>query len=109
MMKATLKRGEVVMKFLIQPKTADNQSAEDCMYEWKEKEAPFYEVATIHIPRQNFDTPDLNKLGETLSFNCWNALPEHRPLGSINRMRKIVYERISRVRNEMNSVERREP
>jgi hypothetical protein len=61
------------------------------------------------IPQQNFDTLEQNALGENLSFNPWHALPEHRPLGSINRMRKVVYERISGVRREMNSVERREP
>ncbi len=31
---------------------------EDAMTEWKENEAPFYQVATIHIPKQSFDTPD---------------------------------------------------
>ncbi len=108
-MKATLRKGAVTMKFLIQPKASDSQSVEDCMHAWEEEDAPFYEVATIHIPSQDFDTPELNALGETLSFNPWHALPDHRPLGSLNRMRKIVYERISRIRNEMNSTERREP
>jgi Catalase len=108
-MKDMLTKGDVTMKFLVQPKTSYSLSVEDCMHEWKEADAPFLEVATIHIPRQDFDTPELNNLGETLSFNVWHALPEHRPLGSLNRMRKVVYERISRVRNEMNAVKRREP
>lgn len=109
MMLKTLKNDAVTMKFLIQPRTSDSMSVEDCMHEWKEEDAPFIEAATIHIHSQDFDTPELNKLGETLAFNVWHALPEHRPLGCINRMRKIVYERISRVRNEMNAVERKEP
>jgi hypothetical protein len=109
MMKATLKMGDVTMKFLMQPKTDDSLSVEDCMHEWKEEVAPFHEVATITIPTQEFDTPVINNLGESLSFNIWHALPEHRPLGSLNRMRKVVYERISRVRNEMNGTPRREP
>jgi Catalase len=109
MMKASLRRGGVNLKFLIQPRTSDQLSVEDCMHEWKEESAPFYEVAAIHIPNQDFDTPEMNKLGETISFNVWHALPEHRPLGCINRMRKIVYERISRVRNEMNAAQRKEP
>jgi catalase len=108
-MKATLKKGDVTLKFLIQPRTSEDLSVEDNMTEWKEEDAPFHEVATIHIPAQDFDTPDLKKLGETLSFNVWHSLPEHRPLGAVNRMRKVVYERISRVRNEMNAVERKEP
>jgi hypothetical protein len=76
---------------------------------WDEADAPFYEVATITIPSQDFDTPELNKLGETISYNPWHAIEEHRPMGVVNRMRKVVYERISRVRNEMNSEVRKEP
>lgn len=30
-------------------------------------------------------------------------------MGVVNRMRKVVYERISRVRNTMNAVKREEP
>jgi hypothetical protein len=109
MMKATLAKGDVTLKFLVQPKTSDGLSVEDTMDEWKEDVAPFHEVATIHIPAQDFDTPEHRALGETLSFNVWHALPDHKPLGAVNRMRKVVYERISRVRNEMNSVPRVEP
>jgi Catalase len=108
-MKLTLKTGEVNLKFLIQPSTHDRMSVEDTMNEWNEDVAPFYEAATIRIPAQDFDTPELRKLGESLAFNVWHALPEHRPLGAVNRMRKVVYERISRVRNEMNSIESKEP
>lgn len=103
MMLATLAKGDVILKFLVQPRTSATLSVEDCMHPWTEEEAPFYEVATLRIPSQDFNTAELIKLGETSSFNTWHCLPEHRPLGSINRMRKVVYERISRVRNEMNA------
>jgi len=108
-MQATLQKSTVGMKFLVQPKIVDNMSVEDSTTEWQEAEAPFHEVATIHIPQQDFDTPEQNALGENLSFTPWHALPEHRPLGSLNRIRKIVYERVSLVRHAMNSLERREP
>ncbi|MEK1942330.1 MAG: hypothetical protein AAAB16_18325, partial [Pseudomonas sp.] len=36
------------------------------------------------------------------SFNPWHALPEHRPLGGINRLRKAVYEAVSAYRHERN-------
>lgn len=108
-MKASLQNDAVEFKFLIQPKTKDSLSIEDSMVEWKETDAPFYEVATIHIPKQDFDTDELNRLGERLSFNPWHSLPEHRPLGSLNRIRKVVYDQISRVRNEMNGTDRTEP
>ncbi len=34
---------------------------------------------------------------------------EYRPLGGINHVRKTVYDTMSRVRHELNSVERLEP
>jgi hypothetical protein len=107
--RATLQKSDVTMKFLVQPKTSDSMSVEDSMTEWDETEAPLYEVATIRILKQDLTAPEQNVFGENLSFNPWHSLPEHKPLGSINRMRKVVYERISRVRHDMNSVERREP
>jgi hypothetical protein len=39
----------------------------------------------------------------------WHALPEHKPLGSINRLRKVVYERISLTRHVLNNTDRTEP
>jgi len=108
-MQNTLNSADVYFKFYVQPKTSNNLSVEDYTKEWNEDRAPFYEVATIRIPKQNFRTRELDDLGENLSFNPWHTLPEHRPLGCLNRVRKIVYERISRVRREMNKVPIQEP
>ena len=47
--------------------------------------------------------------GENLSFTPWHALPEHRPLGGINRARKAIYRAISRQRHELNGIPRIEP
>ena len=108
-LKNTLQQTDACMEFLIQPRTSSKMLVEDSMTEWDEKAAPFYQVATIHIPKQNFDTPEQNKLCENLSFTPWHALPAHKPLGAVNRMRKIIYENISRVRHDMNSAPRQEP
>lgn len=108
-LRTSLQESDACMEFLVQPRTSTSMSVEDSMTEWKEDQAPFYEVATIHISKQVFDTPEQNKFCENLSFTPWHALVEHKPLGGINRMRKIIYEQISRVRHEMNSTERLEP
>jgi len=42
-------------------------------------------------------------------FHALAYNPEHQPLGGINRVRKSVYDTISRVRHELNGVERHEP
>lgn len=105
----TLQKGDACMELLVQPRTSNSMDVEDSMTEWKEAQAPFYQVATIRIPRQVFDTPDQNEFCEELSFSPWHALPEHKPLGVTNRLRKVIYDHITRVRHEMNLTERQEP
>jgi hypothetical protein len=95
--------------FLVQPRTSPALSVERSMFEWNEAGAPFYKVATITIPRQTFASPAQEEFGENLSFTPWHALPEHRPLGVVNRVRRVVYEELSRFRHELNGVPRREP
>jgi hypothetical protein len=99
----TLQKRDACMELLVQPRTSASMSVEDSMTEWNEDKAPFYSVAMIHIPLQDFDSPDRNAQCENLAFNPWHALPAHKPLGAMNRMRKVIYERISRVRHEMNA------
>lgn len=108
-LKNTLQQTDACMEFLIQPRTSSQMLVEDSMTEWDEKAAPFYQVATIHIPKQNFDMPEQNKFCENLSFTPWHALPAHKPLGAVNRMRKVIYENISMIRHDMNSASRQEP
>ncbi|WP_157938121.1 catalase family protein [Acinetobacter junii] len=108
-LRSTLQEKNVCMEFMVQPRTSSNMSVEDSMTEWKESIAPFYTVAIINIPKQEFDTPEQNQFCENLSFTPWHSLPEHKPLGAINRMRKIIYENISTVRHQMNVTQRIEP
>jgi hypothetical protein len=108
-MQNSLDKDNIILKFYVQPKTSNNMSVEDYTIEWDEQLAPFYEVATIRIPQQNFQTRELDELGENMAFNPWHTLPDHRPLGCLNRVRKIVYERISRVWREMNKAPVQEP
>jgi hypothetical protein len=108
-LRSTLQSRDACMELLLQPRTSDSLSVEDPRIEWKESQAPFHKAATLLIPRQVFDTDEQNRFCENLSFTPWHALPEHRPLGVTNRLRKIIYERISQVRHEMNSSERQEP
>ena len=108
-MRNTLAKGDACMNFMIQPRTSDKLDVEDARTRWPEEEAPFIKVATVRIPKQRFDSPEQLAFCENLSYTPWHALPEHKPLGSINRLRKIVYERISTTRHQLNHVERTEP
>jgi hypothetical protein len=108
-LRQTLQSGDACMEFLVQPRTSDSMDVEDSRIEWQEAAAPFYKIATIRIPQQTFDTPEQNTFCENLSFTPWHALPEHKPLGVTNRLRKVIYDHISRVRHEMNDAKREEP
>ena len=105
-----LSQGEATFDFTVQLQTnADDMPIEDPGKEWKESESPFRKVATIRILQQEFDSEAQRVFGENLSFTPWHSLPAHRPLGGINRARKIVYDAISSFRHEYNKVPRREP
>ncbi len=105
----TLGASDACFEFLVQPRAGSSMSVEDSRTEWTEAEAPFYKVATITIARQVFDTPAQNAFGEDLSFTPWHSLPEHRPLGGVNRVRRVVYQSISELRHRMNGTEPHEP
>ena len=66
-------------------------------------------VASITIPAQSFDSPEQDAFCENLSFTPWHCIDAHRPLGGINRVRRVVYEAISRLRHDLNAAPRREP
>lgn len=75
---------------------------EDPSVRWDESISPYETVANIQLPAQDFDSSEQNLFCDNLSFNPWHALPEHRPIGGINRLRKAVYEAVSVYRHERN-------
>lgn len=104
---AHLKGHAARFDFLVQVRTdVDTMPIEDPTIAW---DAPWQRVATIEIPAQSFEAPGWQEFGENLSFTPWHSLPEHRPLGGINRARKEIYRAISKQRHTLNGVPRREP
>ncbi|MBY0574131.1 MAG: catalase family protein [Undibacterium sp.] len=109
-MREQLQKGAAYFDFCVQRQTnADDMPIEDPTKVWSESLSAFCKVATIKILQQDFDNPTNNYFGEHISFNPWRVLPEHRPLGGINRTRRVVYEIISQFRHAYNQVERKEP
>ena len=80
---------------------------EDSTIRWRESDAPFVAVAELTLPRQRI--ADQEALGEALSFTPWHGSPLHRPLGGINRVRRRIYEEVSRLRHDLNGQAREEP
>ncbi len=105
-MARTLDRENVTFEFLVKFQSAEKEPIEDPRVEWS---APWQVVATLRIPQQSFQSLKRMELAENLSFTPWHSLPEHRPLGGVNRARKKVYLEISKVRHERNGAARKEP
>jgi hypothetical protein len=83
---------------------------EDATKKWDHKASPYLPVAKIVFPRQNPYSAVRRAYGDdVLSFNSWRGLEAHRPLGSINRLKRTVYEASSNFRHLKNNVERLEP
>jgi hypothetical protein len=109
-MAAHLKTNDAWFDFAVQlQKNPYTMPVEDSSKEWDEEESPFIKVATIRIPKQTFNSEAQVEFAENLSFTPWHSLPEHQPLGGMNRVRKAVYEASSSLRHEMNDIQRREP
>lgn len=88
----------------------EKMPVEDASVEWSEKESPYRAVAKLKIPAQNAYGNERRVYGDdVLSFNPWHALPDHQPLGSIQRVRRPVYDESADYRHEMNACKRIEP
>jgi len=83
---------------------ASPNDAEDASRWWIAPRDRTVRLGSIEIPRQNFLTPDQLYECEHMTFNPWNCLEQHRPLGSINRMRLAVYLASLQVRQKLNMV-----
>lgn len=96
--------------FFVQLQThPESMSLEDGLAVWDESLSVPVKVATLTIPRQDFDSVEQMTHCENSSFNPWRVLKEHRPLGGINRVRRIVYRTISAFRHDRNGVAMFEP
>ena len=92
--------------FRIQLQTdAIKMPVEDPTVEWDEQKSPYLKIATIKISAQDFNTEERKRLDEKQSFSPWHTLPEHQPLGGVNRARKRIYGELAKFRNEMNQSE----
>jgi hypothetical protein len=83
---------------------ATPDDVEDASRAWRSPGDKTVSLGRIEIPLQSFDRCDQVCDCENLSFNPWNALPEHRPLGGLNRMRLAVYLASKQVRHRLNMV-----
>lgn len=90
-----LKKAPIRFRLALQ-RFADEERTpiEDGAVEWSEEVTPPIDIATLVIPQQDLlDNTAVAraKTVEQMAFNPWNAPEEFRPLGNLNRARRIVY------------------
>ena len=108
-MKKQVSESDVYFDFTVQVQTDPiRMPIEDPLTVWDEALSPFQRVAIIRIPRQDITMAGV-ETAENLAFTPWHALPEHRPIGNMNRARKVIYEMVSEFRRTTNGVGREEP
>lgn len=83
---------------------------EDASLTWPEDLSPHRPVATLRFTPQVTGSPARLVYGDdVLSFNPWNGIADHRPLGGIMRIRRAAYARSSAFRHAQNARPRTEP
>jgi catalase len=108
-----LKQGDVCFDFEVQLQTNPvTMPVSDSTVLWQSK---FRRVARILIKKSENDgllgleNEDRTHFCENVAMSPWHGLTAHQPLGSTNRVRKTVYQTISRFRRQANHVEPFEP
>ena len=91
-----LSRGDVRFELSIQ-RFRDERSTpiEDASAEWPEEVSPAEPVAVLTIARRDPGAARARTGGpavEAMAFSVWNTTDEFRPLGSVNRARRMAYD-----------------
>lgn len=79
-----------VQKRILDGKELKKMPIEDYGITWDETHSVPVHVGTLHMPKQKMDN-QLDSKGEHMVFSPWNTTKDFRPLGSLNRARRVVY------------------
>jgi hypothetical protein len=83
---------------------------EDASKVWPEDVSPFITVGQIRVdPQTSWSIERSAAVDDGMSFSPWHGLATHRPLGSVNRVRKVIYETAARFRAERDRISLVEP
>ncbi|EME44631.1 hypothetical protein DOTSEDRAFT_111644, partial [Dothistroma septosporum NZE10] len=84
----------------------DEQSVEYSGTPWDEEKFPWQTVATLKIPKQEaWDMQRKRFWEDHMRLDPWHGLKCYQPLGSSNRLRRVVYPASSKKRRAMNGAE----
>ena len=90
--------------------STDTMPIEDASVVWPEDESPYVPVARIRVePQEAWSEAKHAAVDDRMAFSPWHGIAAHRPLGSIMRARKSVYEGSALFRASANGVPIAEP
>lgn len=79
------------------------QPVDDIGIEWDPSKYPFEPIATLEFEKQDSYIPAFRTWwDDRITVNSWHGLKEHQPLGSTNRMRRVVYAESRKLRLKVN-------
>ena len=77
---------------------------------WPEDLSPYVTVARIRVaPQVAWSEARSRAIDDGLAFSPWHGLAAHRPLGSVNRLRRRAYEMSRQFRSRANRQPIEEP
>lgn len=93
-------------EYLFQVQLLENLEEQPVEYAgtpWDEEKYPWQTIATLKIPRQEaFDLERKAFWEDHMRLDPWHGLKAYQPLGSANRLRRVVYPASSALRRKLN-------
>ncbi|KAF2721311.1 heme-dependent catalase [Polychaeton citri CBS 116435] len=95
---------KVTYKFCAQLlQNLEEQPVDDIGVEWDPEKYPFEHIGTLEFDPQDSWLPEFRAWwDDRITCNSWHGLKEHQPLGSTNRMRRVVYAESRKLRLRVN-------
>ena len=83
----------------------EQQPVEDTSQPWDEERYPFETVAKVTLAKGQdvFESKRRAFWDDNMKLNTWYGLEQHQPLGSVNRLRKTLYQASVKKREELNA------
>jgi hypothetical protein len=98
-LKRRLRHSDIKFDFMVQFYVDPKKTPIDGAFEWKPANAPFVKLAELVIRRRDLNSDQAkqeDRYVDSLAFNPWHALDAHRPLGDIQRARRVIYQAAAR-------------
>lgn len=100
-MQTHLSNANVCFDFIVQlQKDPETMPIEDPSIEWLEEDSAFIPLAKLIIENQDFRSEQSMAQCEAMTFNPWQSIAEHQPLGRLNLVRLLIYQKLAEFRRQ---------